>query len=109
MEIFQALYLPVGVKHLIKALKVLQENLGDFQDLEVQAMTLRKFGQQMMDEDHVGVDTLFVMGTLIVGLEKRQQKARQAFSVCFEELDCAEIRALFREIFADQSTQRVAG
>ena len=108
MENFQALYLSSDLNRLIRALKVLQENLGDFQDLEVQAMTLRRFGQQMMDEDHVGVDTLFVMGTLIVGLQKRQQRARRAFSVCFEEFDCAEIRTLFKEIFADQSTHTVA-
>ena len=108
MEIFQALYPSAKLKRLIKVLKVLQENLGDFQDFEVQSVTLRKFGQQMKDESHVGADTLFAMGALIANLDKRQREARRAFSAIFDEFDCIANHALFKEVFLGELQQPVA-
>ncbi len=108
MEVFRSLYPAEKLKRLIAVLKILQENLGDFQDFEVQSATLRKFGHQMKDEAHVGADTLFAMGSLIADLEKRQQQARQAFSDLFDEFDCSKNRTLFKEVFGTQINQSVA-
>ncbi|MFC1664753.1 CHAD domain-containing protein [Pseudomonadota bacterium] len=102
MELFQTLYPPKNLKILIKSLKVLQENLGDFQDLDVQAESLREFGQQMMNTNQIETDTMFAMGTLIAGLKKRQLEARQVFSVCFNEFDSNENQALFKDLFTKQ-------
>ena len=47
MEFFQTLYPSKAVRGLIKQCKVLLDNLGEFQDLEVQAMHLAKTAKRM--------------------------------------------------------------
>ncbi|MCW8891189.1 MAG: CHAD domain-containing protein [Sedimenticola sp.] len=80
LEFFQSLYPKDQIKPLIKTLKILLENLGDYQDLEVQADKLRAFAHQMVEEGEVPADTLLAMGMLVDGLLKRQQEARVAFA-----------------------------
>jgi len=100
MEFFQSLYDSGKIRVLVKALKVLQENLGDFQDFEVQASSLRTFSQQMMDESRVPAETLMAMGVLTEGLIRRQNRAREEFASRFQAFASPEDRALFRELFA---------
>ena len=99
MEFFQSLYPATKIKALIRVLKQLQDNLGDFQDYEVQVHTLRTFSRQMVDENAAPPETLLAMGMLIEGLEKRQHKAREEFAERFEKFSAEENRAHFRELF----------
>lgn len=100
MEFFQSLYPPAEIKAAIKDLKVLQENLGDFQDLEVQGTSLREFSRQMVEEANVPVDTLLAMGMLVENLERRQQKARQEFSERFHHFSQAASQERFEALFS---------
>ncbi|MGB5441199.1 MAG: CHAD domain-containing protein, partial [Gammaproteobacteria bacterium] len=100
MEFFQSLYPAARITELIKVLKTLQGNLGDFQDYEVQVMTLKKYSHQMMAEDNVSADTLLAMGMLIEGLERRQQQARAAFSGTFAGFSAQANQKRFRKLFA---------
>jgi len=99
MEFFQSLFPDSEIKALIKVLKQLQDNLGDFQDYEVQVMTLRQFSQQMVTEDAAPPETLLAMGMLIEGLERRQQAAHSEFATRFAEFDQKENREHFRQLF----------
>jgi len=99
MEFFQSLYPDSEIKALIKVLKQLQDNLGDFQDYEVQVMTLRQFSQQMVTEDAAPPETLLAMGMLIEGLERRQQAAHAEFASRFAEFDQKENCEHFRQLF----------
>lgn len=99
MEFFESLYPGNHVRTLIKVLKVLLENLGNFQDLEVQAHTLRRFAEQMESEDHVGSGTLLAMGALIGGLSEHQHAAREEFAEIFAGFDTRENSLLFRTLF----------
>jgi CHAD domain-containing protein len=99
LEFFQSLYPSNKTRKLVKRLKGLQDNLGAFQDLEVQAATLKRFGEQMLEEGQVPVDTLMAMGMLIDGLYRRQETARKEFSVRFGEFASAEERKLFTSLF----------
>ena len=47
IEFYRSIYSEKDVKPAIKALKILLDNLGLFQDLEVQANKLREFAHQM--------------------------------------------------------------
>ncbi|MCW8976690.1 MAG: CHAD domain-containing protein [Sedimenticola sp.] len=88
LEFFQSLYPKEEIRPLIKTLKSLLDNLGDYQDLEVQADKLREFAHQMVEEGEVPADTLLAMGMLVDGLLKRQQEARVAFAdrfACFAD------------------------
>jgi len=100
MEFFQSLYPSSDIKELIRILKTLQDNLGDFQDYEVQVITLKKFSHQMVAEGQVPPDTLLAMGILIDGLERRQHQAREEFSGRYAEFSQPHNQERFRKLFA---------
>ncbi len=99
MEFFQSLYPGKQIKTLVKVLKVLLDNLGNFQDLEVQSHTLQKFAGRMMEEGVGGRDTLLAMGCLIGDLSEHQQQARHEFARIFEGFDTPENGLLFKTLF----------
>ena len=99
IEFFQSLYPAADIKRLIKVLKILQDNLGTFQDLQVQRETLRHFSHQMTAEAEVPPETLMAMGMLVEHLEHRQHQAREAFADRFAEFAVPENRKQFRELF----------
>lgn len=108
LEFFQSLYPLEQVKPLIKSLKGLLDNLGDFQDLEVQADKLREFAHQMVAEGAVPADTLLAMGMLVDGLLKRQQASRRAFADRFARFADREQVAVYQELFGADRKKRVA-
>jgi CHAD domain-containing protein len=99
IEFFQSLYAPKQARELIKVIKVLLDNLGNFQDLEVQSHTLRHFAEQMLEEGKVAPGTLLAMGALIGGLAQLQRDARDHFARIFTGFDTQEHRLLFKTLF----------
>jgi CHAD domain-containing protein len=102
LEFFSSLYPKKQVGGLVKMLKVLLDNLGEFQDLAVQADHLREMAQQMRDEGLAETDTLLAMGVLVGDLFNRQQKARVEFARIFAGFDAQDNQAVFRELFAPE-------
>jgi len=80
MEFFACLFPKNEIKSLIRTLKLLQENLGDFQDLEVHAQSMREFGEQMMEQAQASSNTLMAMGALAENLERNKMEVHQKFS-----------------------------
>ena len=106
MEFFQSLFPADKIKELIGVLKMLQNNLGDFQDYEVQVHTLKQFSRQMVDENAAPPETLLSMGMLIEGLEQRQHRAREEFAERFQTFSAEENREHFRELFTGCSAKK---
>ena len=106
MEFFQCLYPEEEIRALIRELKTLQDNLGDFQDYEVQVAALKRFGQQMVDEDGVPAETLLAMGMLIDGLEQRQHQAREEFAGRFANFSLSKNQDKFRKLFTKRGPDR---
>jgi CHAD domain-containing protein len=100
MEFFQSLYPADRVKGLIRVLKTLQDNLGKFQDYEVQVTTLKEFSHRMTAEGGISPDTLLAMGMLIDGLERRQHQAREEFAGRFADFSRQENQNRFHNLFA---------
>ena len=100
MEFFQSLYPGGEIKSLIKVLKSLQDNLGNFQDYEVQVATLKDFSHKMVAEGKVPPDTLLAMGMLIDGLERRQHQAREEFAGRYGSFSAQDHQDRFRQLFA---------
>ena len=100
MEFFQSIFPARDIKELVRILKTLQDNLGDFQDYEVQVTKLKKFSHQMVAEGTVSPDTLLAMGMLIDGLERRQHLAREEFSGRFAGFSRQDNQDLFQKLFA---------
>ena len=103
IEFFVSIYPEEAVKPLVKALKRLLDNLGEFQDLEVHADHLREFTGQMQAEGEVPLSTLLSMGGLVAGLLQRQVAAREVFDKRFKRFDVPENRAAYRSLFRAQT------
>lgn len=99
LEFFRSLYTASEVDALIKALKHLQENLGDFQDLEVQQDKLREFAVHMQDDGVAKAPTLLAMGELVAGLRQLQTGERLRFAERFARFTQPRHRRLFRRLF----------
>jgi CHAD domain-containing protein len=99
MEFFQSIYPPAKIGGLIREIKRLLDNLGDYQDLEVQASKLREFAHQMVKEGDTPADTLLAMGMLVDGLLRRQQEKRGEFKERYARFADKENRQRFRVLF----------
>jgi CHAD domain-containing protein len=95
LEFFRSLYDPHDVEPVVKSLKRLQDNLGDFNDLQIQRETLKRFAQEMVAEDCATVESLMAMGRLVERLEVRQAKERSRFTKRFANFDALPMRERF--------------
>ncbi|NOQ36963.1 MAG: CHAD domain-containing protein [Methylococcaceae bacterium] len=102
MEFFQSLYPPEKIKTLIKALKGFQEVLGNFQDYEVQEISLKQFSEEMMQQGTPS-NTFLAMGVLVQGLEERRGKARHDFTGRFNDFKVPLNQKVFKFLFAHKS------
>jgi len=99
LEFFQSLYPKSDTRELIKQLKVLLDNLGDFQDLAVQAQHLEETAVQMHREGAASVDTLLSMGALVSTMLSGQARARTEFARIFQGFDEPANEARFKSLF----------
>jgi CHAD domain-containing protein len=99
IEFFRGLYPSDDVKQLVKALKVLLDNLGDFQDLEVQADKLRAYARSFDPNDPATLPTVMAIGALVADLLKRQQAAHGRFKDRFAAFDAPGNRRRYAELF----------
>lgn len=98
-EFFQDIYPRNKIKQLINNLKVLQDNLGEFQDLEVQQKSLRNFIQMMEQETGITDETRHAMNTLVARLEDRDKQVRKEFSSRFKKFTSPTNQKLYKQIF----------
>ena len=98
MEFFQNLYPEKKIKPLIKRLKDFQEILGNYQDLEVQEQTLKKFSEEMM-KNQIPPNTFLAMGVLIQNLDNRRREARKSFASKFETFKQVDNQTAFEALF----------
>ncbi len=100
MEFFRSLYDAKRLTRLIKALKQLQDNLGDFNDYEVQQGSLREFADDMVARQAAPAATLMAMGRLVEHLEKGQARERHRFGQRFAAFARDKNQRLARGLFA---------
>ena len=108
IEFFASLQSSEAIKPLIKALKALLDNLGEFQDLEVQAHKLQHFAELMQNEGEAPMPTLLTMGALVGDLLRHQERARTQFEKRFHAFDTKENRDAYRRLFKPASHQVAA-
>lgn len=99
LEFFRSLYPEGDLLPLIAALKRLQDNLGDFNDLEVQQETLRAFARTMLAEKIGTASSLMAMGRLVERLEERQVEERKTFHRRFDRFSSRRNRQRFKKLF----------
>jgi CHAD domain-containing protein len=108
MEFFQCLYRPKSIRALIRELKQLQENLGDYQDLDVQIASIEHFAEEMNERGVYDDTTAQAMQALLASLHAQMDDVRAHFHERFERFSLKETRKLFRELFRPEpaSTNR---
>lgn len=99
MEFFQSLYPSDEIKQLIKALKFLQNQLGEYQDIHVQIASLATFRAQMKSESGTTDRTLVAIDIILQTLEQRQRQVRKMFKTRFATFAENKNRVAFRRLF----------
>ncbi|MGB5670520.1 MAG: CHAD domain-containing protein, partial [Sedimenticolaceae bacterium] len=105
IEFFLDLYPAKELKKLVRALKDLLDNLGEFQDLEVQADKLRSFAQGFDPKDPHSMPTVMAIGALVADLLRHQQAAHGRFADCFAGFDSEDNRARYKRLFKGKDGQ----
>ncbi len=105
MEFFRSIHDPKQIGRLIRVLKGLQVNLGDFNDLEVQQGSLERFAIEMSEEGEAPVRCLMAMGRLVDHLYERQKTERTRFSRCFTRFSTSANEKRFRRLFKRRSSR----
>lgn len=99
IEFFESLFPESEVRDVIRHLKILQDNLGDFNDLRVQQDRLRGYISKMDSSERAGY-SIAAAGGLISRLYERQKEIRSEFSQRFEEFSGSEMKELFEKLFS---------
>ena len=106
MEFFQSLYPPKAIKSFIKGLKFLQENLGDFQDYQVQWSSLIAFGEEINAAQQGSPKTHLALGMLVQNLKNQQNEARQIFEERFAYFASGARQQQFKQLFEPHHAQK---
>ena len=103
LTFFRSLYPEDEIKPLIKALKRLQDRLGDFNDLQVQSETLSHLAEELMAAERGPPATLLAMGQLMGQMEGAQAEELEAFQEYFKRFSRKKNRKRFKRLFSGGS------
>ncbi len=95
LEFFASLFPADEIAALVKQLKKLQDNLGEFNDLSVQQEELKGW----LAQAGLPADTAAATGGLITELTRRQSGVRQQFGQTFKGFASARNASAYRRLF----------
>ena len=102
LEFFSSLYERRDQSTLVRELKQLQDNLGDFNDICVQQDYLLNISAELPAGQQKVKNTLVAIGSLIETLDRKKQSVKDAFAKTFTNFAAPENQALFRQLFASR-------
>ena len=103
MEFFSPLFPAAEIKSLIKSLKVLQDNLGLFNDYSVQQAFLKQLlHERMHDFAKAQIQVAESIGALSAMLHRLQQKERRQVMKNFALFDSLETRTTITKLFNNE-------
>jgi CHAD domain-containing protein len=106
IEFFASLFPRKKVSLLIKQLKRLQDNLGDFNDLSVQQGYLLNLVDDLPTEEYQARRALVAIGYLIDNFAHQQQIVKAAFAETFTEFASNENQELYRHLFSKKGKRK---
>jgi CHAD domain-containing protein len=99
MEFFTPLFPPTKIKSLIRSLKLLQDNLGNFNDYSVQQQYLGKMQAQEGVGGEKALSLSYSIGALTAMLYQLQKEERGRIYANLAAFDSLDIREAFTELF----------
>ena len=93
LEFFRSLYPTDRIAPLIRSLKRLQDDLGDFNDIGVQTAELKTTADEMLERKAATTETLLAMGRLMGLLEERGRSLRSRLMVSVAAFVGDDVRA----------------
>jgi CHAD domain-containing protein len=100
LEFFASLFPQEKMAILIRQLKNLQDNLGEFNDLCMQQPRLHGFIHRVNPQREGSNETIAAAGGLVACLYQRQQVVRKAFNDTFKKFSQPKNASLYTELFA---------
>ncbi len=107
IEFFASLYPSKKVALLVKQLKNLQDNLGDFNDLSVQQAYLLSIADALPSSEAHSIRAFIATGVLIDRLAFQQDIIRAAFAETFLDFASPANQELFRRLFSPNKRRKV--
>ena len=107
IEFFSSLFPDNEISTLIKQLKRLQDNLGDFNDLRVQKEYLQHTAEELPTIDPQSGSTILAMGRLIATLDEESQHVKDSFSEVFTDFASPSNRRSYKELFSTSNLEKV--
>ncbi|MEM7183740.1 MAG: CHAD domain-containing protein [Spirochaetota bacterium] len=104
LEFFHSLFSQSKSSYLIKQLKKLQNNLGDFNDLDVQKTYLETIANDLPANSIEEKNTLLAIGALLGALEERQMTVKNKFAQTFTEFAAKPNKGLFQELYSSKKS-----
>jgi len=99
LEFFQSLYPSNKMQTLVTHLKQLQDQLGKFQDMEVQSMAMEHLAQQMQAEGKTPEATIQAMHTLSKHMLIQKQQVLNQFAKHYSNFTQKKYQAIYLQLF----------
>lgn len=100
VEFFRELYPPGEIDVLVKAMKGVQDYLGEYQDCTVQQARLRELDRQMASEGALPPETHAALAQLVERLRRRQHRLCEEFPARFRVFAHGRGRRGFVRLYA---------
>lgn len=101
LEFYRSLFPEAEMEILVKSLKKLQDNLGNFNDLSVQQKMLGQYQSELSVKDQKNaIKVAAALGGLITHLHEEQMAVRGNFEQTFAQFTSIENKRLFEMLFS---------
>ena len=107
IEFFASLFPRKKMNRLIRQLKNLQDNLGDFSDLSVQQEYLMHMAEELPMDDPRSRKALVATGYLVENLSYKQNAVKANFADTFTDFAAPANQKLYRQLFATKRKKTI--
>jgi CHAD domain-containing protein len=102
LEFFSSLFAQEKINFLVGNLKILQDNLGEINDLFVQQRRLFDSAKEIFPRNRTEKNAVLALGILIGKLNEKQQIIKKEFSKSFSQYADFHVQKIFDELFKAQ-------
>jgi CHAD domain-containing protein len=102
LEFFSSLFKQEKMHYLIEKLKLLQDNLGEYNDLAIQQERLFDAAIEIIPRNRTDKNSVLALGILIGKLNEKQQVNKNQFAKIFSMYADTEVQNVFNELFQIQ-------